>query len=81
MPKQKKCEVQLYTRFGFESEPTEFDSISEGIRWAKENGSWRYVVFVDGYPMNEAGKIQKYKMREEAVDLLNLHDAANIETA
>ena len=40
-----------------------------------------YVVFVDGYPMNEAGKIQKYKMREEAVDLLNLHEAANIETA
>ena len=40
-----------------------------------------YVVFVDGFPMNEAGKIQKYKMREEAVDLLNLHEAANIETA
>ena len=49
MPKQKKCEVQLYTRFGFESEPTEFDSISEGIRWAKKNGSWGCVVFVDGH--------------------------------
>ncbi len=41
----------------------------------------QYVVFVDSYPMNEAGKIQKYKMREEAVDLLGLQDAANIKTA
>ena len=40
-----------------------------------------YVRFVDGFPMNEAGKIQKYKMREEAVELLGLQEAANIETA
>ena len=31
--------------------------------------------------MNEAGKIQKYKMREEAVELLGLQEAASIETA
>ena len=40
-----------------------------------------YVRFVDGFPMNEAGKIQKYKMREQAVELLGLQDAAAIETA
>ena len=40
-----------------------------------------YVRFVTSFPMNEAGKIQKYKMREEAVELLGLQDAANIETA
>jgi fatty-acyl-CoA synthase len=40
-----------------------------------------YVRFVEGFPMNEAGKIQKYKMREEAVELLGLQDAASIETA
>ena len=40
-----------------------------------------YVRFVDSFPMNEAGKIQKYKMREQAVELLNLQDAAAIETA
>ena len=40
-----------------------------------------YVRFVDGFPMNEAGKIQKYKMREEAVELLGLQEAASIETA
>ena len=41
----------------------------------------RYVVFVDSFPMNAAGKILKYKMREMAVDMLNLHAANNIETA
>ena len=41
----------------------------------------QYVVFVDGYPMNEAGKIQKFKMREEAVELLGLQDAASVKTA
>ncbi len=40
-----------------------------------------YVAFVDGFPMNAAGKIMKYKMREWAVDHLKLQDAASIETA
>ena len=41
----------------------------------------RYVRFVTEFPMNAAGKILKYKMREEAVDYLNLHEANNIVTA
>ena len=32
----------------------------------------RYVDFVDNFPMNAAGKILKYKMREEAVEKLGL---------
>ena len=40
-----------------------------------------YVAFVDSFPMNAAGKIMKYKMREWAVEHLNLQDAANIVTA
>ena len=32
----------------------------------------RYVDFVDAFPMNAAGKILKYKMREEAVEKLGL---------
>ena len=40
-----------------------------------------YVDFVDSFPMNAAGKILKYKMREAAVEKLNLHAAAKIETA
>ena len=41
----------------------------------------RYVDFVDAFPMNAAGKILKYKMREDAVKKLNLQADASIETA
>ena len=41
----------------------------------------KYIDFVDGFPMNDAGKIQKYKMREQAVEKLGLQKAASIETA
>ncbi len=41
----------------------------------------RYIRFVDSFPMNAAGKILKYKMREEAIEYLNLQDASKIVTA
>ena len=41
----------------------------------------KYVRFVDSFPMTASGKIQKFKMREEAIEYLNLHEDANIETA
>jgi fatty-acyl-CoA synthase len=41
----------------------------------------RYVQFCSEYPMTASGKIQKYKLREQAIKLLNLHKAASIETA
>ena len=41
----------------------------------------RYISFVDSFPMNAAGKILKYKMREQAVEALSLQDASKIETA
>ena len=41
----------------------------------------RYVEFMEGFPMNAAGKILKYKMREDAVEKLNLKHVAAIETA
>lgn len=40
-----------------------------------------YVAFVDSFPMNAAGKIMKYKMREWAIEHLHLEDAASIVTA
>lgn len=40
-----------------------------------------YVRFIDEYPMTASGKIQKYKLREMAIEDLKLHDEANIETA
>jgi fatty-acyl-CoA synthase len=41
----------------------------------------RYVHVVSEFPMTVTGKIQKYKMREEAIGLLGLDAAARIETA
>jgi fatty-acyl-CoA synthase len=41
----------------------------------------RYWKFVDGFPMTVTGKIQKFKMREEAVADLGLEQAAAIVTA
>lgn len=41
----------------------------------------KYVRFVTSFPTNAAGKIQKFKMREEAIEVLKLQSAASIETA
>ncbi len=41
----------------------------------------QYVRFVEGFPMNAAGKILKYKMREEAIEYLGLKEASQIVTA
>ncbi len=41
----------------------------------------QYVEFVDSFPMNAAGKIQKFKMREQAIEKYNLQKIANIRTA
>ena len=35
----------------------------------------RYIEFVDSFPMNAAGKILKYKMREDAIAKLNAKGA------
>lgn len=41
----------------------------------------RYVRFMDSFPLTASGKVQKYKLREQAIELLGLQDAAAIETA
>ncbi|MCL1829266.1 MAG: AMP-binding protein, partial [Oscillospiraceae bacterium] len=41
----------------------------------------KYVEFTDAFPMNAAGKILKYKMRDDAVTKLGLEKAARTETA
>ena len=41
----------------------------------------RYWKFVDGFPTTVTGKIQKFKIREQAIEELGLHDAANQEMA
>ncbi len=41
----------------------------------------RYIDFVTAFPMNDAGKILKYKMREQAIEKLGLQKASKIVTA
>jgi fatty-acyl-CoA synthase len=41
----------------------------------------RYVKFVDSFPMTVTGKVQKFKMREMAIEELGLEKAAAVATA
>jgi fatty-acyl-CoA synthase len=41
----------------------------------------RYVKFVDAFPMTVTGKVQKFKMRETAIEELELGEAATVATA
>ncbi|MCC5575630.1 AMP-binding protein [Microtetraspora sp. AC03309] len=41
----------------------------------------RYVHVVDAFPMTVTGKIRKVEMRESALDILGLHDAARVRHA
>jgi fatty-acyl-CoA synthase len=41
----------------------------------------RYVVFTDAFPMTVTGKVQKFKMREDAIARLGLEDAAAVRSA
>ena len=41
----------------------------------------RYVWFLDDFPTTVTGKIQKFKLREQAIEHFELQDAADIETA
>ncbi len=41
----------------------------------------KYVCFVDEFPMNAAGKILKYKLREIVIEKFNLQSDDSIETA
>jgi len=38
-------------------------------------------VFTDGFPMTVTGKVQKFKMREDAIARLGLEDAAAVKSA
>jgi fatty-acyl-CoA synthase len=41
----------------------------------------RYVKFVDAFPMTVTGKVQKFRMRESAIEELGLERAAAVATA
>jgi fatty-acyl-CoA synthase len=41
----------------------------------------RYVKLVDAFPMTVTGKVQKFKMREQAIEELGLEASAKVQTA
>ena len=41
----------------------------------------RYIKFVSEFPMTVTGKIQKFRMRELAIEELSLEEASQVETA
>ncbi len=41
----------------------------------------KYIAFIDEFPMTASGKIQKFKLRDMGIELLNLQEDATIETA
>ena len=41
----------------------------------------KYISFIEAFPMTASGKIQKYKLRDLAIENLDLQDAAQIVTA
>lgn len=64
---------------GQKATPEEIQSFCEG-----KIASYKipkYIAFVDSYPVTASGKIQKFKLREMAIEMLNLKDIAKIETA
>ncbi len=65
-----------------EGEESSEEEIKEYVRThMAKHKTPRYVDFVDSFPMNAAGKILKYKMREQAVERHNLGEANKIVTA
>jgi fatty-acyl-CoA synthase len=41
----------------------------------------QYIRFVDAFPMTVTGKVQKFRIREQEIEALGLHAAAEIKTA
>ena len=41
----------------------------------------QFVRFVDSFPMTVTGKVQKYRMREQAIEELGLRAEAAVQTA
>ena len=65
-----------------EGSPADGDSLAEACRGTIATFKIpRYWKLVDEFPMTVTGKIQKFKMREAAIEELGLAEAAAIETA
>lgn len=75
-------EVMAYIilRDGLEEQPRKEDIIQfvkEGLSRFKAP---RYIGYLDSYPMTASGKIQKFRLRDKAIQKLGLTDESSLET-
>ena len=75
---EEVCACVIFKEGKNEIEETLITFVKEGLSKFK---SPRYVITMGEFPMTASGKIQKFKLREICVDLLELQGAASIETA
>ena len=70
-----------WVKFKCDQQATE-DELREFCRQALAHfKAPRYWKFVDCFPTTVTGKIQKFKIREQAIEELGLQDVAKIEMA
>jgi fatty-acyl-CoA synthase len=74
-------EVMAWVRLRSGAEPSEEDLVKYCRSRIASFKIPRYWKFVDDFPMTVTGKIQKFKMRETAIEDLKLGEAADIRTA
>jgi fatty-acyl-CoA synthase len=75
-------EIMAWVKVREGAEPLDAEAIREYCRGRIAHYKVpRYVHIADDFPMTVTGKVQKYKMREVAIELLGLQDAANVQTA
>ena len=75
---EEVCACVIFKEGEIASEEELILYVKEGLSKFK---SPRYVIAMETFPMTASGKIQKYKLRDMGVEILNLQGAANIETA
>jgi len=60
-------------------------TLEELFEYYRHRISWhklpKRIEIVDEFPLTASGKVQKYKLREMAIEKYNLHDVDAIETA
>jgi fatty-acyl-CoA synthase len=74
-------EVMAWIKFRPRMTATESELIAYCMERLAAFKAPRYWQFVDAYPMTVTGKIQKYRLREMAINLLQLQAAAAEKTA
>ncbi|GGM33280.1 fatty-acyl-CoA synthase [Longimycelium tulufanense] len=75
-------ELMAWVRLRPDAEPLTSDSLREFCLGKLAHYKIpRYVHVVDDFPMTVTGKIRKVEMRRQAIDILGLHDAADVKHA